>query len=232
MIEHKQKIKRENQILGQRLARRLQDTEGFATLSPLFLATKARGQRQRIEERQRITQENLVIIHSYSHSYSHTQTLIQRLEDRKPYYETKVWAQERRQNLTYLTNISRFPEGYATLLDQECIPHPDFMHAKGQDQKKFKIRLNRSTKLQKEAREATRAKSAEPKREDMSEIKVGTTRSVLLRTEHLQKKKLEAAKLELQLNPKGYGNDRGHERKVASASARIESRTGPKMAKS
>ncbi len=38
--------------------------------------------------------------------------MIQRVEDRKPNYQLSIWANERQQNLTYLANISKFPELY------------------------------------------------------------------------------------------------------------------------
>jgi hypothetical protein len=119
--------------------------------------------------------------------------LIQRVEDRKPTYTKEVWIQERRQNLTYLTNISRFPEGYAYILHQEGISPRVNTHP-------LKIRWNRSIQLQKAAKKTKVTKSSDDVKPDAPEAnKVGTTRSVTLRIQYLEKKKQEVARKELEL---------------------------------
>lgn len=103
--------------------------------------------------------------------------MIQRVEDRKPFYQKKIWSEERKQNLTYLWNISRFPEVY--------------MPPKSKD-KNLKSSLKISEKV--------RPKSAHPRLTGAGDVH--TTRSVQLRLEFLKKKEMENSRKDQESHPK------------------------------
>ncbi|KAJ3300368.1 hypothetical protein HK104_001331 [Borealophlyctis nickersoniae] len=93
--------------------------------------------RKRLEEKREIEEANLVYL--------------QRVEDSKPIYDKRAWEEERCQNLTYLANISRFPEGYAEVLEKQGVPLPGTaVHSP------LPIRTNRSYQLKVEHREQKR----------------------------------------------------------------------------
>ena len=45
---------------------------------------------------------------------------MQRVQSKRPQYESKQWMQERQQHLKILMNISRFPEVYSKAVKKEC----------------------------------------------------------------------------------------------------------------
>lgn len=90
--------------------------------------------------------------------------MVQRVEDRKPFYQKKIWSDERKQNLTYLWNISRFPEVYMPSKSKE---------------NNHKSSPKISTQ--------TRPQSAHPR---LTGAEVHTTRSVQLKIEYMKKKGL------------------------------------------
>ncbi len=96
------------------------------------------------------------------------------MEDRKPFYQKKVWSEERKQNLTYLWNISRFPEVYMP-------PKPKDQNANSSPVKARPI-------------------SAHPRLTGPAEVH--TTRSVQLRIEYLKKKQLMNSRKEQEMDPK------------------------------
>lgn len=101
--------------------------------------------------------------------------MIQRVEDRKPIYRTKVWLEERKQNLTYLWNISRFPEVYPKTHEKPA--------------------KNGTSVIEK-----SRPKSAHPSASAHGEVH--TTRSVQLRIEFLKRKELLNSRKAQELQPK------------------------------
>ena len=101
--------------------------------------------------------------------------MIQRVEDRKPFYQKKAWSDDRKKNLAYLLNISRFPEVY--------------------------VRPKTDANQSEETKEKCRSKSAQS-RVSSSAGQVHTTRSVTLRIEFLKKKQLINARKEQDLHPR------------------------------
>ena len=98
--------------------------------------------------------------------------MFQRVDEKKPFYQNQIWKKEREKNLVYLSNISRYPDG-----------------------------SNGSSFVSQRAHSVQRAHSAQSVQRTHSidstfsesmdlgkKLKIGMTRSVLLRQDYLQKK--------------------------------------------
>ncbi|KAJ3034639.1 hypothetical protein HDV00_004821 [Rhizophlyctis rosea] len=148
--ENNEKIERENTVLLDRMARQWSVAHGISNLNPegklIPLPERPHPSLQKRMERARtIAQENEVLFNRVEHS--------------KPIYDKHAWQEDRHQNLTYLANMSRFPEGYTDVFQKSGVPLPAATHGP------LPIRNNRSFTLKLDKLERERAKEREKERD-------------------------------------------------------------------
>ncbi|TPX63249.1 hypothetical protein SpCBS45565_g06798 [Spizellomyces sp. 'palustris'] len=113
--EQSQRVQQENIILLNRMARQMSAPQGFSNIDSHYrvketLKKPHPGARKRQEELKHVDEANIIYV--------------QRIEDRQPHYSRATWNEERRKNLLYLANHSRFPEIYVDVCEREGVQLP------------------------------------------------------------------------------------------------------------
>ncbi|KAJ3108325.1 hypothetical protein HDU97_001450 [Phlyctochytrium planicorne] len=104
-------IERKNHILLDRIAFQMINPSAVSNLRLLTApderkaVTISAGTQKRKRDMIKIAQENM--------------TILQRIEDKAPYYNRLEWLADRRRNLGYLFNIAQYPKTYIKVLEEE-----------------------------------------------------------------------------------------------------------------
>ncbi|KAJ1568714.1 hypothetical protein HK096_005568, partial [Nowakowskiella sp. JEL0078] len=173
--DHLDQIEKNNTILLQRMARQMSTPSGISNLN----------QNNHLkEDLHRIVPNIHKKLETLEKIGAENQLLMQRVEDREPNYRHKQWLDERRQNIAYLQNISRFPEVYMHLFNRS--------QTRERKNRKIIVRTNRThllkqrlqlmMEMQKIDKESTKVTQTSKNRK----INIHVTRSVKLKLEHLQ----------------------------------------------
>ncbi|KAI9103245.1 hypothetical protein DFS34DRAFT_358533 [Phlyctochytrium arcticum] len=113
--EQSQKVQSENMILLHRMAKQMSAPRGFSNLDEHSkvkdVPKKPHPSARRRQEQQRHVKEANVVYQ-------------QRIEERQPFYSRTAWSEERKKNLSYLANHSRFPETYIDVCEKEGVQLP------------------------------------------------------------------------------------------------------------
>ncbi|KAI8585329.1 KIAA1430-like protein-domain-containing protein [Geranomyces variabilis] len=113
--EKSHRIQEENIILLNRMARQLQSPVGFTNVDSAY-RVKAPPRKLNPQTRAR---------ERHAHEIDHeNQLLVDRIQRSAPVYSREAWSEDRRRNLGYIANHSRYPEAYHEEFEREGVQLP------------------------------------------------------------------------------------------------------------
>ncbi|KAJ3160232.1 hypothetical protein HDU86_001068 [Geranomyces michiganensis] len=113
--EKSHRIQEENIILLNRMARQLQSPVGFTNVDSAY----------RVKEPPRRLNPQTRARERHAHEIDHAnQLLVDRIEHTAPVYSREAWSEDRRRNLGYLANRTRYPEAYREEFEREGVQLP------------------------------------------------------------------------------------------------------------
>ncbi|KAJ3179408.1 hypothetical protein HDU87_003018 [Geranomyces variabilis] len=113
--EKSHRIQEENVILLNRMARQLQSPVGFTNVDSAY----------RVKDPPRKLNPQTRARERHAHEIDHAnQLLVDRIQRSAPVYSREAWTEDRRRNLGYIANHSRYPEAYHEEFEREGVQLP------------------------------------------------------------------------------------------------------------